>query len=108
MASTPTRAARSAAGTDESPPCALLVLPLMNPSHPHGGSMMNYAKEDTTASTVRALNDALNAGDREATGALFRSDGVFRPGAAGLCFEGPRAATDALFSFLELHKSGRF
>jgi ketosteroid isomerase-like protein len=58
--------------------------------------------------TVRALNDALNARDREATVALFASDSVFRPGAAGVGFEGPEAATDALFGFLELHESGRF
>jgi ketosteroid isomerase-like protein len=69
---------------------------------------MKHAKQDTTATTVRALNDALNARDREATVALFASDGVFRPGAAGVGFEGPEAATDALFGFLELHESGRF
>ena len=40
-------------------------------------------KEETTAAVVRALNDALNARDREATVALLASDGVFRPGAAG-------------------------
>jgi ketosteroid isomerase-like protein len=65
-------------------------------------------KEDVTATTVRALNDALNARDREATVALFASDGVFRPGAAGANFEGPEAIADALFGFLELHESGQF
>jgi ketosteroid isomerase-like protein len=65
-------------------------------------------KEETTATTVRALNDALNARDREATVALFASDGVFRPGAAGANFEGPEAIADALFGFLGAHKSGQF
>jgi ketosteroid isomerase-like protein len=65
-------------------------------------------KQDTTAATVRALNDALNARDREATVALFASDGVFRPGAAGASFEGPEAIVEALFGFLELHESGHF
>jgi ketosteroid isomerase-like protein len=64
--------------------------------------------DDTTATTVRALNDALNARDREATIALFASDGVFRPGAAGASFEGPEAIADALFGFLELHTTGQF
>jgi ketosteroid isomerase-like protein len=66
------------------------------------------SKEDTTATTVRALNDALNARDRESVVALFASDAVFQPGAAGASFEGPEAAADALFGFLELHKSGQF
>ena len=65
-------------------------------------------REETTASTVHALNDALNARDREATVALFASDGVFRPGAAGASFAGPEAIADALFGFLDMHKSGRF
>ena len=65
-------------------------------------------KEETTATTVRALNDALNARDREATAALFASDGVFRPGAAGASFEGPEAIADALFGFLGAHESGQF
>jgi ketosteroid isomerase-like protein len=65
-------------------------------------------KEDTTATTVGALTDALNARDRVATVALFASDAVFRPGAAGASFEGPEAITDALFGFLDLHKAGRF
>jgi uncharacterized protein (TIGR02246 family) len=65
-------------------------------------------KEETTAATVRALNDALNARDREATAALFTSDGIFRPGAAGASLEGPEAITDALFGFLEAHVSGNF
>jgi len=64
--------------------------------------------EEATATTVRALNDALNARDREATVALFASDGVFRPGAAGASFEGPDAIADALFGFLGAHKSGQF
>jgi ketosteroid isomerase-like protein len=66
------------------------------------------AKEETTASTVHALNDALNARDREATVALFASDGTFRPGAAGASFAGPKAIADALFGFLDAHKSGQF
>ena len=65
-------------------------------------------KEETTAITVRALNDALNARDREATVALFASDGVFRPGAAGASFQGPEAIADSLFGFLGVHKSGQF
>jgi hypothetical protein len=65
-------------------------------------------KEETTATTVRALNDALNARDREATVTLFASDGAFRPGAAGVNFEGPEAIADALFGFLDAHKSGQF
>ena len=65
-------------------------------------------KEETTATTVRALNDALNGRDREATVTLFASDGVFRPGAAEASFEGPEAITDALFGFLGVHKSGQF
>jgi uncharacterized protein (TIGR02246 family) len=65
-------------------------------------------KEETAATTVRALNDALNARDREATVALFAPDGVFRPGAAGASFEGPEAIADALFGFLGAHKSGQF
>jgi ketosteroid isomerase-like protein len=64
-------------------------------------------KADTTT-TIRALNDALNARDREATAALFATDGVFRPGAAGAVFEGPDAIIDSLFGFLDLHKSGQF
>jgi ketosteroid isomerase-like protein len=69
---------------------------------------MKYAKQTTTAATVHALNDALNARDREATAALFAFDGIFRPGAAAASFEGPEAIAEALFGFLELHKSGRF
>jgi taurine dehydrogenase small subunit len=65
-------------------------------------------KDETTAITVRALNDAVNARDREATVALFAPDGVFRPGAAGASFEGPEAIADALFGFLGAHKSGQF
>jgi ketosteroid isomerase-like protein len=65
-------------------------------------------EQDTTATTVRALNDALNARDRAATVALFASDGVFHAGAAGASFEGPEAIADALFGFLDLHKSGGF
>jgi hypothetical protein len=51
-------------------------------------------KEETTATTVRAMNDALNARDREATAALFAPDGVFRPGAAGASF--PTCLTDSI------------
>ena len=65
-------------------------------------------EEKTTATTVRALNDALNARDRAATMALFAPDAVFRPGAAGARFEGPEAITDTLFGFLDAHKSGQF
>ena len=65
-------------------------------------------REETTAIAVHALNDALNARDREATVALFASDGVFRPGAAGASFAGPEAITGALFGFLDMHKSGQF
>jgi ketosteroid isomerase-like protein len=65
-------------------------------------------KEETTATIVHALNDALNARDREATVALFVSDGVFRPGAAGANFKGPEAIADALFGFLGAHESGQF
>jgi ketosteroid isomerase-like protein len=65
-------------------------------------------KEETTATTVRALNDAVNARDREAIVALFASDGVFRPGASGASFAGPAAIADALFGFLGAHKSGQF
>ncbi len=64
--------------------------------------------EETTATTVRALEDALNARDREAAVALFASDGVFHPGAAEASFAGPEAITDALFEFLGIHKSGQF
>lgn len=64
--------------------------------------------EEATATTIRALNDAFNARDREAAVTLFASDGVFRPGAAGASFEGPEAIADALFGFLGLHKSGQF
>jgi ketosteroid isomerase-like protein len=65
-------------------------------------------KESTTASTIRALNDALNARDRDATAALFGSDGVFHAGAAGASFAGSEAITDAMFGFLGAHKSGQF
>lgn len=65
-------------------------------------------KEETTAITVRALNDALNARDRETTVALFASDGVFRPGATEASFDGPEAIADALFGFLGMHRSGQF
>src|SRR3974377_1572941 len=54
-------------------------------------------KEETTAATVRALNDALNARDREATARLFASDAVFRPGAEGAGFAGPDGISDAPF-----------
>jgi ketosteroid isomerase-like protein len=66
------------------------------------------ATEETTASTVHALNNAVNARDRGATVALFAPDGVFRPGAAGASFAGPETIADALFGFLDLHKSGQF
>jgi ketosteroid isomerase-like protein len=66
------------------------------------------AQEETTASTVHALNDAVNGRDRKATVALFAPDGVFRPGAAGASFAGPEAIADALFGFLDMHKSGQF
>ena len=65
-------------------------------------------KEETTASTVRALNDALNARDREATAGLFAADGQFHAGAEGARFEGPEAITDAMFGFLDAHRSGQF
>ena len=65
-------------------------------------------EEETTATTVHALNDALNARDRAATVALFAPDGIFRPGAVGASFAGPEAITDALFGFLDMHKSGQF
>jgi uncharacterized protein (TIGR02246 family) len=65
-------------------------------------------KEDTTATTVRGLEEALNARDREAAAALFAPDGVFHPGASGASFEGPAAIADALFGFLGMHKSGQF
>ena len=65
-------------------------------------------KEEKTAITVRALNDAVNARDREAITALFASGGVFRPGAAGASFEGPEAIADSLFGFLGVHESGQF
>jgi ketosteroid isomerase-like protein len=64
-------------------------------------------EKDMTATTVHALNDAVNARDREAAVALFASDGVFRPGAAEASFEGPDAIADALFEFLGAHKSGQ-
>ena len=54
------------------------------------------------------MNDAMNARDREATVALFAPDAVFRPGAAGASFAGPEAIADALFGFLDIHKSGQF
>jgi hypothetical protein len=81
--------------------------PVCEPTIANGGSTMS-SREDTTATTIGALNDALNARDRQATVALFASDGVFSPGSAGTSFDGPEAITDALFGFLELHKSGRF
>jgi|SRR5215469_3188931 len=65
-------------------------------------------KEETTATTVRALTDALNARDREATVALFAADGVMDAGGAGAHFEGPEAIADAMFGFLGSHKSGEF
>ena len=65
-------------------------------------------KAQATATTVHALTDAVNARDRAATVALFASDGVFRPGAAGASMEGPEAIADALFGFLSAHKSGQF
>ena len=65
-------------------------------------------KEEATATAVRALTDAVNARDREATVALFASDGVLRPGAAEASFVGPEAIADALFGFLGAHKSGQF
>ena len=64
--------------------------------------------EETTATTVRALNDAFNARDREAAVALFASDGVLLPGAAGASFDGPDAIADALFGFLGAQESGHF
>src|SRR5262249_43923725 len=54
------------------------------------------------------LNDALNARDRAATVALFASDSVFHPGAAGATFEGPAAIADALFWVLGAHKTRQF
>jgi ketosteroid isomerase-like protein len=63
---------------------------------------------DTTATTVRALNEALNARDRDATRALFAADAVFHPGADGASFEGPEEIADSLFGFLDLHRSGGF
>ena len=65
-------------------------------------------KEETTATAVRAMNNAMNTRDREATVALFASDGVLRPGAAEASFVGPEAIADALFGFLGVHKSGQF
>jgi hypothetical protein len=62
--------------------------------------------EETTATTVHGLNAALNARNREATVALFASDGVLRWGAAGTSVEGPRAIADAMFGFLDAHQSG--
>jgi hypothetical protein len=65
-------------------------------------------KDVTTATAIRALNDALNARDRAATAALFAADSQFHAGASGACFEGPEAITDAMFGFLDAHKSGHF
>lgn len=64
--------------------------------------------EETTAITIRALNDALNMRDRAATAQLFAADGLFHAGAEGARFEGPEAITDALFGFLDAHKTGQF
>jgi len=65
-------------------------------------------QEETTATTVHALTDALNARDRDATVALFATDGVMDAGAAGARFEGPEAVADAMFGFLSSHRSGQF
>ena len=64
--------------------------------------------DDTTATIVRALNDALNARDREAAVAQFAPDSVFRPAAVGTSFEGAETIADAMFGFLGLHQSGQF
>lgn len=65
-------------------------------------------KEESTATIIRALNDALNARDRAATAALFAPDAQFHAGASGARFEGPDAITNAMFGFLDAHESGQF
>jgi ketosteroid isomerase-like protein len=72
-----------------------------------GFSLMS-TREEMTAATVHALSEALNSRDRAATVALFASDGIFLPGAEGASFDGPEAITDALFGFLNAHRSGQF
>jgi ketosteroid isomerase-like protein len=69
---------------------------------------MSTKEEAAAATVVRALNNALNARDHEGTVALFASDAVFRPGAAGVTLVGSEAIADALFGFLGAHQSGQF
>ena len=66
------------------------------------------AAERTNTVTVQTFNDALNNRDRQAVKAAFAEDGCFRPGGAGQSFDGPEAATERLFSFLDKHTSGQF
>lgn len=62
----------------------------------------------SAAAIAEKLTEALNRRDREATLALFARDAAFEPAARGVRFEGPEAATDALFSWLNSHDSGQF
>jgi ketosteroid isomerase-like protein len=62
---------------------------------------MSTKEEAAAATVVRALNNALNARDHEGTVALFASDAVFRPGAAGVTLVGSEAIADALFGQFE-------
>lgn len=64
--------------------------------------------ESANAAAVRNFNDALNNRDRAAILAAFADDGAFRPAATGKSFEGPEAAAQALYDFLDKHESGQF
>src|SRR5262249_35435018 len=70
--------------------------------------LTNEQTPTATPTTVRALNDALNARDRDTAAALFAPDGVFRPGVAGASLAGPATTAGAMFGFLGLHSSGQF
>lgn len=62
----------------------------------------------TAAATAQKLTEALNSRDRAATQALFAPDCTFMPAANGSRFDGPEAATGALFAWLERHEYGQF
>lgn len=57
---------------------------------------------------VKAFNAALNARDRSAVRAAFAVDGTYRPHGTTQAFDGPDAATDRQFEFLESHRLGEF
>jgi ketosteroid isomerase-like protein len=69
---------------------------------------VSVERERLNIDVVSDLNDALNARDRAAVRAAFAIDGTFRPHGTARAFDGPEAATNRQFEFLDSYRSGEF